>query len=245
MQILCLFVGILLFGSGLAMLNAAGRAAARRVRDLRTPAVKVAQASGHGRVEIAGRITEGEQGFVTAPLSGRQGVWVAIRVWQRRSSSLVPTLLNAIESKTFLLNDDSGAMALIEPKGAELSVRECAETEFTDQEQLAAFLRSRGVEFGQGELGASEQVLCAGSRCVVCGPSRRERASHEAPGRLVLSKGGSASAKDSLLISDQSQREQTPSFAAGIVFVFVAAAVMMAFGAAAAYVAVVGQQVSL
>jgi hypothetical protein len=181
-----LIIGGILFVIGLIVALTNIKNMKRRGRIIRTPTSPVTQAPGNGPVEIKGRIVPGEQGVVLAPFSGRQGVWVKIGVSEYRStgrSGYWATLVDETDFRPFFVDDGSGAMARVDPIGANviLDANTVASSgTFSDASpHVQGFLASRGLSttnwlgFNK-RMRFTEQVLLPGNPLYALGPSRRE-----------------------------------------------------------------------
>ena len=118
--LLFLGAGFVLMGMVLALSNL--KNVARRKLILATATSPISQAMG-GPVEIKGNILPSEKGLVEAPLSGRQAVWARVTVEQYHSGSgsnpgHSSIVLNEVNGRPFLVDDNSGEVARIIPDGA-------------------------------------------------------------------------------------------------------------------------------
>jgi hypothetical protein len=181
-----LIIGIGLFVVGAIVILANLGNMRRRRRILDTPTSPIAQASGHGPVEIKGRVSPSEQGVLLAPFSGRHAVWIRICVQEHRrrgKNSYWHTVLNETESRPFYVEDGSGQHARIIPDGSNVMLDRdhiASSGTFNDPPpHLQAFLQSRGLSptswlgFNKS-LRYQEEVLCPGDSVFALGPSRRE-----------------------------------------------------------------------
>ena len=191
--LLFLGAGLVLVGMSLALSNL--RNVARRKRILATATSPISQAMG-GPVEIKGNIVPSEKGLVEAPLSGRQAVWTRVTVEQYRSgsdgnpggSSIV---LNEVNGRPFLVDDNSGEVARIIPDGANVVLDQHSignSGQFHDPPPgFEDFLSMRGLSskgfFGFNKtMSFYEELLTPGDALYARGPSRREQRGPDSEG---------------------------------------------------------------
>lgn len=157
----------------------------RRQRILATPTSSIAQAPGHGLVEIKGRMSPSERGVFQAPFSGRQAIWCRVTVQElRRSgkSSHWHTLIREIDGRDFYVDDGSGQYARVEPAGANVvlqAMNVASSGTFNDASaHLEQFLLARGhkstswLGFNKS-MRYQEELLVPGDTLYALGPSRR------------------------------------------------------------------------
>jgi hypothetical protein len=168
---------------------------ARRKRILATATSPISQAMG-GPVEIRGNIVTSEKGLVEAPLSGRQAVWTRVTVEQYHSGSgndpgHTSTVLNEVNGRPFLVEDNSGEMARIIPDGANVVLDQQSignSGQFNDAPPgFEEFLNARGLS-SKGFFGFNktmrfyEELLTPGDPLYARGPSRREQGTADSDG---------------------------------------------------------------
>jgi hypothetical protein len=181
-----LIVGFISLVAGLIVMLTQLKNLRRRKRSLDTPTSPIAQAPGHGPVEVKGRIVPSEQGVLVAPFSGKQVVWakITIQEWRQRgrSGSFV-TILDEIDARIFHVDDGSGQHARILSQGAHmmLDAQQVASSgTFNDASpHLLAFAASRGIRttswLGLNKsMKFTEELLLPGDNLYALGPSRRE-----------------------------------------------------------------------
>jgi len=181
-----LFFGVILLvvGGIVALVNLGNWR--RRKRILDTPTSAVAHAPGNARVEVKGRIVPSEQGVVQAPFSGRYGVWTRVVVQELRSagkSRYWATIVDEMDCREFFVDDGSGQMARIHPRGANVILdRQNVATSGTFNDampHLEGFLAARGLKstswlgFNKG-MRYEEEILVAGEPLYALGPSTRQ-----------------------------------------------------------------------
>jgi hypothetical protein len=206
----------------------------RRQRILATPTSPIAQASGHGPVEIKGRVVPGEHGVIQAPFSGRHAVWTRITVQERRSSgrnSYWHTLLTEADGRVFLVDDGSGQYARVMPAGATVILdkhKVASSGTFNDaQPHVAAFLASRGLT-STSWLGFNkamryeEELIAPGDPLYALGPSRREPGPPVNDGyrmvprsQLVLFAG--IDTEEELILTNKSEEQLTSKLLGGFI----------------------------
>ncbi len=77
--------------------------------------------TGKVRVEIYGHLVPSEQGFIVAPLSGRQVLYVRAIVEERRgvgNNKHWKTIVDEFDARDFFVNDGSGEDARVNVQGA-------------------------------------------------------------------------------------------------------------------------------
>jgi hypothetical protein len=217
-----LLLGGIVFLVGLALTSLNLKKYRRRKRIRRTALTPAARALGGEIVAIKGRIVPSEQGQVRAPFSGKLAVWVRVQVDELRSPTRRAywhSLYDDVEARTFLIDDGTGQLARVIPRGAEvlLDAPNVASSGhyYDDPIHLEAFLQSRGSKSTR-LLGFSksmrykEEVLVAGEFIHAIGFARRESAVPGAHGsqagpahQLVLFQ----SPRDELILTNMSERQ--------------------------------------
>lgn len=225
----------------------------RRQRIVATPTSPIAQAPGTGFVEVKGRIVPSEQGLVTAPFSGRQGVWVRVVVQEHRrrgKSSYWATVIDEHDMRDFMVEDGSGQMARIRPQGATVMLDRqnvASSGTFNDaMPHLEAFLASRGIAstnwigFNKA-MRYEEEILVPHEPLFALGPSTRQAGPPVSDGyrmapssQLVMyAMGGDAE----LILTNKSEEQLVSKLATGFIAGLVIAGIglVVAFAGVAMY----------
>jgi hypothetical protein len=233
--------GLLALIMGLLTMAQARNDLARRRRVLATPTSRIADAKGGGCVEIAGRLVVGERGTVTAPFSGREGVFVRVIVEEYRQegkSGHWETIFSESQSRDFYVEDGSGERARIDPSGANVVLdREKIASSGTLHDPppaLETFLAVHGMS-STGWLGLNkslryeEEVLAVGDAVYALGPSVREAGPPVQNGyrngsSTVLTLSAMGDADGELLLSNKSESQLVAKLRRSFVVGAVAAA---------------------
>lgn len=159
----------------------------KRRRILDTPTSRISEAPGNGPVELKGVIVPSEHGLIQTPFSGRPAVWARILVQEWRStgrSGYWATLIDETDQRPFMIDDQSGQHARVEPMGANIvvdAVNVANSGTFNDANPyIKQFLAMRGIST-ESWLGFNkrmkfdEQALVPNSPIYAIGPSRREQ----------------------------------------------------------------------
>ncbi|MCL2778880.1 MAG: E3 ubiquitin ligase family protein [Polyangiaceae bacterium] len=234
-----IFVGVIILAASLTNWR-------RRKRVLATLNSPIATAPGTGSVEIKGRIAPSDQGLLNAPFSDRQCVWYIAEVYENRGTKDEVSWVSILRESNrcaFLVDDGSGQLARILPKGANV-IAGSQEVASSNRSNAAAprietFLVSRGLSNKKREtLSYREAVLVPGEELYAIGPSRRDAGPpivsgyRDAPSsELVLFANGKADGE--LILTTKSKRELVSFLGASVVVGSVLTGVGILFGIAA------------
>jgi hypothetical protein len=236
--------GIAPFGLALVFLRKALDIGASMALIVATPTSKIARARDGALVEVQGAALALNDRTVHAPLSGR-AVLVCRLVIAHDIGSSREILVDTTEVTPFLIDDGSGALARIEPRGARLILDP---TELRGPEVLARateYLGLRGIAGKEEEkLLCREHVITPGDPVFALGLCHHDKALpvstgyRDRPAMQVILE----SAADSAMLLSNHSESQVLARLRGTRAMFVAFAVLSALaGIAFALVVIAGQ----
>jgi hypothetical protein len=180
---LFLFGGVLVLLGVVGILGSSSELRRRRLL-LRTPLSPVDTCSGDAAVKIRGRVVPLEEKVIAAPFSGRPVAWVRAIVSEYRGGKVGwATVLEEMQERDFGVDDGSGQIARVAPKGAKVLTQsdEIARTDSPREipAMIDAFARDRGLNAGglvgfKKTLRFAEHVLRPDDVVSVVGIPRRQ-----------------------------------------------------------------------